>query len=110
MLRISPILAAGLALAALSPAASAQESCYTAACSPANGYNSDAYGENSSAYWPNSPANPLNTPLEPQAGRGIYDSDGNWRGYAVPKAGGGVNYFDADGNREGYSTGDDDDR
>lgn len=108
MLRFATVLAVGVALAAAIPAAWAQESCYTLSCSPTNWDNSDANGENSSAIWRNSPANPKNTPLEPQAGRGIYDSDGNWRGYAVPKPGGGVSIFDESGNRDGYTTGDDD--
>lgn len=73
--------------------------------SPINPRNSTVNPENTSIYWRNNPVNPANSPIFPNNPRTIRDNDGNAVGYAVPKAGGGVNYFDYNGNRIGYENG-----
>lgn len=52
--------------------------------------------------WENSPNNWENSPGNYLDDRTIRDSNGGAKGYAVPKADGGINFYDNDGNRTGY--------
>jgi len=71
--------------------------------SPYNPKNSQ-YNPDNSPYNPkNSPYNPDNSRYKPNNDRIIRDNQGNAKGYAVPKKGGGSNYYDFNGNRTGYS-------
>ena len=73
--------------------------------SPINPDNSAVNPDNTSIEWRNNPVNPDNSPIFPDNPRIIRDNNGNAVGYAVPKVGGGTNYFDFNGNRTGYDTG-----
>ena len=70
--------------------------------SPNNWDNSPNNWENSSNTWENSPNNWENSPNNYLDDRTIRDSNGDAKGYAVPKADGGINFYDNDGNRTGY--------
>jgi len=70
--------------------------------SPNNWENSPNNWENSSNNWENSPNNWENSPGNYLDDRTIRDSNGGAKGYAVPKADGGINFYDNDGNRTGY--------
>ena len=71
--------------------------------SPNNWENSSNNWENSSNNWKNSPNNWENSSSNSSSKNGVYDNQGNRRGYAVPRqSGSGVNYFDNEGNRTGY--------
>lgn len=70
--------------------------------SPTNFGNSPMNFENSRMNFNNSPLNFENSPMNLNSSRGIYDSNGDRTGYAVPRSDGGVNIFDNDGNRTGY--------
>jgi len=69
---------------------------------PYNWQNSPYNFNNSSNNWQNNPNNWQNSPNKWGNDRIIRDNQGNPRGYAVPKADGGVNFFDQRGNRRGY--------
>lgn len=70
--------------------------------SPNNWNNSVNNWQNSPNNWVNSPNNWNNSIYNPNANI-IYDSNGNARGYAVPKSNGtGINIYDFNGNRNGY--------
>ncbi|CCY24403.1 tat pathway signal sequence [Brachyspira sp. CAG:484] len=70
--------------------------------SPNNWNNSINNWQNSPNNWVNSPNNWNNSINNPNANI-IYDSNGNARGYAVPKSNGtGMNLYDFNGNRNGY--------
>ena len=71
--------------------------------SPYNYENSEFNYENSPNNFNNSPYNYENSPYNYGSERVIRDNDGNVRGYAVPKSGGGSNIFDTEGNRLGYT-------
>jgi hypothetical protein len=71
--------------------------------SPNNWANSPNNWANSPNNWANSPNNWANSPNNQYGGNRVYGNDGAAQGYAVPKAGGGTNYFDFNGNRRGYS-------
>lgn len=73
--------------------------------SPNNWKNSPDNWENSPNNWKNSPNNWENSPNRWGNERVIRDGSGNAVGYAVPKEGGGVNFFDYEGNRTGYLPG-----
>ena len=70
--------------------------------SPNNFNNSNNNFANSPNNFKNSPNNYQNSQYNPNS-KGIYDSQGNRQGYAVPKASGGTNIYDNNGNRIGYS-------
>jgi hypothetical protein len=62
--------------------------------SPLNWQNSPLNYQNSPLNYNNSPLNYENSPLNYNSNRGIYDSDGNRWGYAVPREdGSGTNLF-----------------
>ncbi|MFA5920891.1 MAG: hypothetical protein WC856_06330 [Methylococcaceae bacterium] len=69
---------------------------------PNNWKNNQNNWENNQNNWKNSPNNWENSPNRWGNERIIRDSDGNSAGYAVPKQGGGVNFYDNQGNRRGY--------
>ena len=73
--------------------------------SPANWDNSSANWENSPANWENHPANWDNSAAKWGNPRIIRDEGGQPTGYAVPKAGGGVNFYTPTGQRTGYLPG-----
>lgn len=73
--------------------------------SPHNWKNSSNNWENSSNNWKNSPHNWDNSLERWGNERVIRDGSGHAVGYAVPKEGGGVNFFDNEGNRTGYLPG-----
>ena len=64
--------------------------------SPINFQNSSLNYDNSSMNYQNSPLNYIST-------NGVYDNNGNRRGYEVQAPSGVTNYFDNDGSRIGYS-------
>jgi hypothetical protein len=70
--------------------------------SPMNFENSEYNFENSPMNFNNSPGNFLNSPMNWGSDRIIRDNEGHAEGYAVPKPGGGINYFDLEGHRKGY--------
>jgi hypothetical protein len=70
--------------------------------SPYNFQNSPYNFQNSPYNFNNSPNNFNNSPYNMNSRNGIYDSNGNRQGYAVPRSDGGVNFFDNNGNRTGY--------
>jgi hypothetical protein len=70
--------------------------------SPNNWDNSPNNWENSPNNWNNSPNNWNNSPNNFGNERIIRDVDGSVKGYAVPKANGGVNFYDNQGTRKGY--------
>ena len=53
--------------------------------------------------WENSPLNYQNSPLNYNSTNGVYDNNGNRKGYEVQTPSGVTNYFDNNGNRTGYS-------
>jgi len=73
--------------------------------SPDNWNNSSQNWQNSSQNWQNSPRNWQNSADNFYNNNGIYDRNGNRRGYAVPTPNGGINYFGNDGSRRGYQPG-----
>lgn len=73
--------------------------------SPNNFKNSPYNFENSPYNFRNSPYNWDNSPGRYGNERIIRDSQGNARGYAVPRPDGGANFFDTQGNRWGYQPG-----
>ena len=70
-------------------------------------YDNSKYNSANSPYnYNNSKYNPKNS-IYSNSDRIIYDEQGNATGYAVPKEGGGVNYFEYDKtDRTGYQPGD----
>jgi len=64
--------------------------------------NSPMNYQNSPMNYNNSPMNWKNSPINQNSDRGIYDSTGERKGYAVPKPGGGFNIYDNEGNWKGY--------
>ena len=71
--------------------------------SPLNYQNSPMNYENSPLNYQNSPLNYQNSPLNYNSTNGIYDNNGNRKGYEVQAPSGVTNYFDNNGNRIGYS-------
>jgi len=59
--------------------------------------------ENSPLNYQNSPLNYQNSPLNYNSTNGVYDNNGNRKGYEVQTPSGVTNYFDNNGNRTGYS-------
>ena len=59
--------------------------------------------QNSPLNYQNSPLNYQNSPLNYNSTNGIYDNNGNRKGYEVQSPSGVTNYFDNNGNRIGYS-------
>jgi hypothetical protein len=72
---------------------------------PNNWQNSSQNWNNSSQDWKNSPQNWQNSGNNYNNANGIYDSNGNRAGYAVPTGNGGINYYNNNGNRSGYQPG-----
>jgi hypothetical protein len=70
--------------------------------SPYNWENNSLNWDNSSLNWDNNSLNWDNSPNNWDSNRIIRNTDGDATGYAVPKTGGGINYFNLDGVREGY--------
>ena len=70
--------------------------------SPYNWENNSLNWDNSSLNWDNNSLNWDNSPNNWDSNRIIRNTDGDATGYAVPKTGGGINYFNLDGIREGY--------
>ncbi len=73
--------------------------------SPYNPRNSPYHPENSPYHPRNSPYHPENSPFKPDNPNLLRDTQGNPRGYVVPRSDGGRNYFDMQGNRRGYQPG-----
>jgi len=73
--------------------------------SPDRWQNSSQNWQNSPQNWQNSPQNWKNSADNYYSSNGIYDSNGNRTGYAVPTPNGGINYFGNDGSRRGYQPG-----
>jgi len=71
--------------------------------SPYNWENNSLNWDNSSLNWDNNSLNWDNNPNNWDSNRIIRNTDGDATGYAVPKTGGGVNYYDLKGDRKGYS-------
>jgi hypothetical protein len=71
--------------------------------SPLNYQNSPLNYQNSPLNYQNSPLNYQNSPLNYNSANGIYDNNGNRKGYEVQTPSGVTNYFDNNGNRIGYS-------
>ena len=71
--------------------------------SPLNYQNSPLNYENSPLNYQNSPLNYKNSPLNYNSTNGVYDNNGNRKGYEVQAPSGVTNYFDNSGNRIGYS-------
>ena len=72
---------------------------------PNNWQNNSQNWNNSSQDWKNSPQNWQNSGANFNNANGVYDSNGNRVGYAVPTGNGGVNYFNNNGGRGGYQPG-----
>lgn len=70
--------------------------------SPHNWRNSPNNWDNSSHNWNNSRHNFNNSVNKFNNDRIIRGNSGKPSGFAVPKSGGGVNYFDLDGTRRGW--------
>ena len=79
---------------------------------PAFAQQGNPFSPSNNPYAPqNNPYSQQNNPFNPDNSRfggrnAIYDSQGNYTGYAVPKTDGtGINIFRPDGNRTGYTDG-----
>jgi len=72
--------------------------------SPMNFNNSPMNFDNSPMNFRNSPMNYNNSQMNPNS-NGIYDTTGQYQGYAVPRPSGGTNFFSPDGTRTGYRGG-----
>jgi hypothetical protein len=70
--------------------------------SPDNWQNNPQNWQNKPQQWQNSPDNWQNSADNYNNANGIYDSNGNRLGYAVPRPDGGANYFNNNGDRTGY--------
>ena len=69
---------------------------------PYSSSNNPYAAQNNPYSYQNNPFNPDNSQFGGK--NAIYDDDGNYTGYAVPKSdGSGVNIFSPDGDRTGYT-------